>query len=169
MSGWVEAFIVIAAIAIVIQMAILLAMFVQVRIAVQQMTRITTQLQSRIDPILVRVNRIVDDSEERIASIMADASELTRVARTQAQKVDRIFTDTLDRVQGQVARADRIVTGALEVIEETGTTVREKVWAPFYQFSAVLKGIQAGLGYLSNSKKPRTNADRVEEDEELFI
>jgi hypothetical protein len=47
--------------------------------------------------------------------------------------------------------------------------VRQKVWAPFYQFSAVLKGIQAGLGYWGNAKKPRPNSDRVEEDEELFI
>ena len=107
MSGWVEAFIVIAAIAIVIQMAILLAMYLQVRTAIEQMTRVTTNLQSRIDPILSRVNRIVDDSEERIASIMADASELTRLARSQAQKVDRVFTDTLDRVRNQVERTDR--------------------------------------------------------------
>jgi hypothetical protein len=171
MSGWVEAFIVIAAIAIVIQMAILLAMFLQVRAAVQQMTRVTTQLQNRIDPILLRVTRIVDNSEERIASIMSDASELTRLARSQAQKVDRVFTDTLDRVRNQVERADQIVTGALEVIDEAGSTIRRRVWEPVHQASAVLKGIQAGLEFLRGGKRPRANAnsDALEQDEELFI
>ncbi len=40
MSGWLEAFIVIATIAIVIQMAILLAMFLQIRVAIREFTRI---------------------------------------------------------------------------------------------------------------------------------
>src|ERR1039457_3856896 len=99
MSGWVEAFIVIAAIAIVVQVAILLALVLQVRVAIQNFTRIASQLQARIDPILLRTNRILEDSEDRIASIMSDAAELTRVARSQAQKVDRVFTDTLYRLR----------------------------------------------------------------------
>ena len=66
MSGWLEVFIVVATIAIVIQMAILLAMFFQLQAAIRNFTRIATQLQTRIDPILVRTNRILEDSEDRI-------------------------------------------------------------------------------------------------------
>src|ERR1700722_12468674 len=117
MSGWVEAFIVIAAVAIVIQAAILVGMFVQVRMAVQNFTRIATELQAKIDPILLRTNRILENSEDRIASIMSDASEVTRIARGQDQKLDRVFTDTIDRVRIQILRADQILTGTLEVIE----------------------------------------------------
>ena len=113
MSGWLEAFIVIATIAIVIQMAILLAMFLQVRVAIRQFTRIAMQLQARIDPILLRTNRILEDSEDRIRSIMGDAAELTRLARSQAQKVDRVFTDAVERLRLQVMRADQILTGEL--------------------------------------------------------
>ena len=87
MSGWIQAFIVIAAVAIVIQMAILLGMFFQVRTAIEQFTRIATDLQNRIDPILLRTNRILEDSEDRVASIMGDAAEITRVARGSAQKI----------------------------------------------------------------------------------
>ena len=76
MSGWAEAFVVIAAVAIVVQMAILLAMFVQMRSATQEFTRLARDLHARVDPILVRVNRILDDSEDRIASIMGDATEI---------------------------------------------------------------------------------------------
>ena len=58
MSGWLEAFIVIAAIAIVIQMAILLALFIQLRASLARFERIAADLQSKINPILIRVNRI---------------------------------------------------------------------------------------------------------------
>ena len=99
MSGWIEAFIVIAAIAIVVQMAILVGMFVQLKISMREFTRIANDLQGRVDPILTRVNRILEDSEGRISSVMGDTAEITRLARGQAQKMDRIFSDTLERVR----------------------------------------------------------------------
>jgi hypothetical protein len=167
MSGWLEAFIVIATLAIVIQMAILLAMFVQLRSAIGTFTRIASQLQARMDPILVRTNRILEDSEERIASIMGDGAEIARVARSQAQKVDRVFSDMVERLRIQVVRADHILTGALEVIEETGSTIRSKVWKPVHQASAVLKGIKAGLEFIRSGKRPESDA--ATQDEELFI
>lgn len=167
MPGWVEAFIVIAAIAIVLQTAILAGLFFETRTAVRNLTRIVTQLQARVDPILIRTNRILEDSEARIASVMEDASELTRLARNQAQKVDRVVTDIAERLRLQVIRADRILTGTLEVIEETGTTVRSKIWEPVHQVSAVLKGVKAGLDFLRQRRRPEGEA--TTEDEELFI
>jgi hypothetical protein len=169
MSGWLEAFIVIAAIAIVVQMAILLALFLQVRVAIRNFTRIASQFQARIDPILLRTNRILEDSEDRIASIMSDAAELTRVARSQAQKVDRVFTDTIERLRIQVVRADRILTGTLEVIEEAGSSFREKLWQPVHQASAVLKGFRAGLDFIRGYQRRRPESDTATQDEELFI
>ena len=170
MSGWVEAFIVIAAIAIVVQAAILTAMAIQVRTSLTAFTRIATQLQTRIDPILVRTNRILEDSEGRIASVMGDASEVTRLARGQAQRLDRVFTDTIDRLRTQLLRVDQILSGALEVIDEAGTTVRRKLWEPVHKATAVLRGLQAGLDFIRNARGPRPPAsDAVNEDEELFI
>ncbi|HTW23821.1 MAG TPA: hypothetical protein VMD78_09480 [Candidatus Baltobacteraceae bacterium] len=166
MSGWAEAFVVIAAIAIVIQMAILLAMFLQLQAAIKNFTQIATQLQSRIDPILVRTNRILEDSEDRIRSIMGDAAEVTRVARGQAQKVDRIFTDAVERLRLQIIRADQILTGTLEVVEEAGSTIRDKVWTPINRVSAVLKGVKAGIDFIRGQRGPQSD---VTEDEELFI
>lgn len=168
MSGWLEAFIVVATIAIVIQMAILLAMFLQVRTAIGAFTRIAEQLQARMDPILLRTNRILEDSEERISSIMGDGAEIARLARGQAQKVDRVFTDMVERLRIQVVRADHILTGALEVIEETGSTFRSKVWKPVHQASAVLKGIKAGLEFIRSGRRSETS-DAAAQDEELFI
>lgn len=167
MSGWLEVFIAVATIAIVIQMAILLAMFLQLQAAIKNFTRIATQLQVRIDPILVRTNHILEDSEDRIRSIMGDAAEVTRVARSQAQKVDRVFTDAVERLRLQIIRADQILTGTLEVIEETGSTIRDKVWDPINKVSAVLKGIKAGIDFIRGERRPQP--DTATQDEELFI
>jgi ABC-type transporter Mla subunit MlaD len=168
MSGWLEVFIAIATIAIVIQMAILLAIYLQMRATVAYFTRLAAQLQSRVDPILVRTNRILDDSEDRIRTVMSNAAELTEIARSQAQKVDRIFTDAVERLRIQVVKADQILTGALEVIEEAGSTFRAKLWQPFQQASAVLKGVKAGIDFIRGQTR-RPESDPTTQDEELFI
>ena len=167
MSGWLELFIGVATVAIVVQMVILVAMFLQVRVAIRQFTLIASQVQSRIDPILVRTARILEDSEGRIASIMGDAAEITLLARNQAQKVDRVFTEAVERLRIQVMRADQILTGALEVIEEAGSTFRSKVWTPVNRASALLKGLKAGLDFIRGVRRPESDA--ATQDEELFI
>ena len=168
MSGWLQAFIVIAAVAIVIQMAILLAMFFQVRTAIEQFTRIATDLQNRIDPILLRTSRILEDSEDRIASIMGDAAEITRVARGSAQKIDRVFTDAVERLRVQIIRADHILTGTLEVVEESGAKFRRTLWTPIQQASAILKGMKVAIDMLRGQNR-QPEPDSATADEELFI
>lgn len=168
MSAWLEAFIVIAAVAIFIQMCMLIAMFVQVKFAVTTFTRIGKDLQDKVNPILQRTNRILENSEDRIASIMGDAAELTRLARGQAQKADRVVTEATERLRAQIIRTDQILTGTLEVIEDAGSTFRRKIWEPVNQASAIIKGIKAGLEFL---RKPGRDQDRenATQDEELFI
>jgi hypothetical protein len=89
------------------------------------------------------------------------------VARSQAQKVDRVFTDAVERLRLQIIRADQILTGTLEVIEDTGSTIRNKVWEPINKVSAVLKGVKAGIDFLRGQRRPQPDA--ATQDEELFI
>jgi hypothetical protein len=169
MSGWLELFIVVATIAIVLQMAILLALFLQLRASLARFERITADLQSKINPILIRVNRILEDSEDRIASIMGDAAELTRVARSQAQKVDRVFTESIERLRIQILRADIILTGVLEVIEDAGSKFRDNLWGPVQKASAVIRGIKVGLDFLRGQRRRSGDGEPATQDEELFI
>jgi hypothetical protein len=171
MSGLIEAFIIIAAIAIVIQAFVLVAMFVQLKTAIQEITKIANELQNRMSPILLRASRILDDSEDKIHSIMSDATEITRVARSQAQKVDRVFTEAVERLRIQIQRADQILSGTLEVIEDTGSKFKNTVWRPLQQATALIKGIKVGLDVLRGRRGSTGDGDAppVTEDEELFI
>ncbi len=168
MPGWMELFVVVATLAIIIQMAILVAMYFQFRETSRQVTRMATDLNNKVGPILVRINRILEDSQDRISSIVGDAAEITRIARGQAQKVDRIFSEAVERLRLQVIRADQIVGGALEVIEETSSRVRKTVWGPVHQASAFLKGLKVGLDFIRGQRRPPETAPTTH-DEELFI
>lgn len=169
MSGWLEAFIVIAAVAIVIQTLVMVMIAVETRTSMEKFNRIAADLQAKIDPILTRTARILEDSEDRVASIMGDAAEITRVARGQAQKVDRVFTEAVERLRVQVIRADQILTGTLEVIEDAGSKFRRTVWVPVQQASALLKGLKAGLDILRHHDRKSPESEATRQDEELFI
>ena len=168
MSPWVEAFIIISGFAIVMQMAILAAMYFQLRTSLNHFTKIANDLHARLDPILGRINHILEDSEDRITSIMGDAAEVTRLARSQAQKVDRVFTDAVERLRIQVIRADQILTGTLEVIDEAGSKFRKTLWGPVQQASALIKGLKVGLDYIRGQRR-RSETEGAPQDEELFI
>ncbi len=170
MQTWIAVFVVVAAVAIVIQVAILSALFFQMRRTMERLDQFTSDLQSRVGPILTRVQILLDDTQPKISELVADAAHVVYLARGQAQKMDRVFTEASDRLRGQLIAADRILTGALETVEEAGTQFRRNVWKPMQRVSAVVTGIKVGLDLL-RSRRSRSSRpdDPVEHEEELFI
>jgi hypothetical protein len=170
MQTWIVVSVVIAAVAIVVQVTILTAMFFQMRRSMERLDKLTGDLHTRIGPIITRVQILLDDTQPRISELVADAAHVVYLARGQAQKMDRIFTDASDRLRGQLVHADRILTGALETVEEAGTQFRRSFWRPVQRVSAVVTGIKVGLDLL-RSRRGRSGRsdDSVEHEEELFI
>lgn len=167
MPVWVEVFIVVAAVAIVIQTLMIVSTLLALRPLVQRFAEIASDLQTKITPVLTTTSRILADSEERIKSIMNDAAEITQTARQETQRIDRVVTDAVEKLRLQIIRADQIVTGAMEAVEDTGAQVRRSVLAPVHQLSALLKGIRVALEVVRGGR--RSPPAGVPEDEELFI
>ena len=63
METWVVVSVVIVAVAIVFQAAMLAMMFVQMRKTAERVERLTNDLQSRVSPILTRVQILLDDTQ----------------------------------------------------------------------------------------------------------
>src|SRR5437660_11986435 len=145
MQFWLEVFSIIAAIALVIQVVILTLLFFQLRRTSENTNRLVTDLQSRVGPILTRVQILLDDSQPKISSMVNDASHIVYLARGQAQKIDRVFTDAADRLRGQLVHLDDILTGALEAVEDAGSQVKNSFWRPMHKASELVKGIKGGL------------------------
>src|SRR5215831_4689458 len=164
---------IIVAIALVLQVSILAALFFTTRRTMQKLEKIVTDLNDRAGPILTRVQILLDDTQPKISTMVSDAAHIVYLARGQAQKVDRVFTEAADRLRGQLVRADRILTGTLEAVEEAGSQFRHSFWAPVQKASALVQGIKVGIDLLrSRRSSPSSRRDRDEErsehEEELF-
>jgi hypothetical protein len=153
METWVVVSVVIVAVAIVFQATMLAMMFFQMRKTVE------------------RVQILLDDTQPKITEMVSDAAHVVYLARGQAQKLDRVVSEASDRLRGQLVTADRILTGALETVEEAGTQFKRGFWKPMQKASAIISGIKIGLDFLRSRRGTRRHAEAVdvEDGEELFI
>ena len=169
---WIAVSSVVMAIVLLVQLVILIALFLELRKTTQKVNQLSTDLQSRIGPILTRVQILLDDTQPKISGLVSDAAHIVYLARGQAQKVDRVFTDAADRLRGQLVHLDRILTGTLETLEDAGSQFKRGFWRPVQKASALIQGIKVGIDLLRSRRSGRSASspdDRLEQEEELFI
>jgi hypothetical protein len=171
MESWMPYFVVVTAVAVVLQAIVLVALFLQLRRTAARVEETITDINERLTPVLSRIQLLVEDVSPRISGIIADASELTRLARGQAQKVDRVLTETIERLRLQLVHVDQILTGAMEAFEEAGSRLRETVWGPVVKATAIIRGIQTGLEFFRDARHRRQSVEQPSEqqDEGMFI
>jgi hypothetical protein len=172
MESWMPFFVGVTALAVVIQTVIIVAIYFFVRNLDRRAEETTREIRSRVAPILGRVQMILDDVHPQITNVVADAAQITRLARTQVQQADRVVGEAIDRLRLQLAHTDQILTGALETVEEAGATVRRAILGPVQSVTAIVRGIQTGLDFFrSGNNRRRTDAPVTAEtqDESLFI
>ena len=169
MQFWMEFFSIVAAIALIVQVGILIALFLQMKRTTESVNKVVNDLNTRVGPILTRTQLLLDDTQPKIANLVEDASQIVYLARGQAQKMDRIMTEATDRMRGRV-RADRILTGTLEAVEDAGFAVRRNFMGPVQKASALVQGIKIGLDVLRSRRGNRSSTrETVEQEDELFI
>ncbi len=170
MQFWMEFFSIVAAVALVVQVAILIGLFLQLKRTTESINRMINDLHNRVGPILTRTQILLEDTQPKLSNLVEDASQVVYLARAQAQKMDRVFTEASDRLRGQLVRADRIITGTLEAVEDAGTQVRRSFLRPVQKASAVVQGIKIGLDFLRSRRSQKEPLhETMEQEDELFI
>src|SRR5277367_4077278 len=173
MESWLIVLSIVSTIALIVQVIILTLLFFEAKRTMERVNRTTDDLNARVGPLLTRMQLLLDDTQPKITSMVNDASHVVYLARGQAQKVDRLVTDASDRLRGQLVHADRILTGALEAVEDAGIQVRRSVLGPVKLASALLTGIKVGLDMLRNRRAAAGTVPPDEpseqQEEELFI
>jgi len=168
METWLKLFVIVALAVLIYQSIMLALLYRQFSRMSERMTRIATDLHEKSDPILTRTRMMLDELHPRLSAIAADAQEVSLVARSQVHKVDRMFSEALDRLRLQIIRADQLLTGALEHVEEAGDQVRRTVMGPVQQAAAIIQGAKAAIEVFRGQRHSPERA-REKQDEELFI
>lgn len=168
MQTWVAVFVVIGAVAVVLQTAIFFAFYLLSRRIAASLIQISTGVEERLLPLLNRIHSLVQESSVDIHDIVHETAEVTRTVRTNSLRLDRLLEEASDRLRLQIIRADRMLTGALETIEETGDELRKSLVEPVRTATALVRGVKAGVEFFrGRSRIPERR--REAEDEGLFV
>lgn len=173
MESWIPFFVAVTALAIVVQAVVLIALFIALRRTAAQVEKTVADFNTKVTPLVSQVQTLVDEISPRITGIVVDASEISRLARGEAQKLDRILSEALERVRLQIIHVDHILTGAMEAVEEAGSHLRNTVWAPVVKATALIRGVQAGLDFFRAARRKDgggpVEASAEQQDEGMFI
>jgi len=173
MDPVLKIFIYATAVAVVLQMFILLVLAISLSKTSAKVEKLASEVHGRALPILASAETIINDSRGKIDIVMNNLVATTGTLKTQMDRLDATVNDIVDRTRLQVIRADDIVTRTLDRVEETSELVQHTVVSPVRQISGIVQGLSVGISaFLSqtrSSRRRRSNAARVTQDEELFI
>lgn len=166
-STLITVFVIIAAVAIVIQMLILLGFALAARRAFKQAAHLSEVVKPWVEP----AQRILRDISEMAAASRAvaeNASTLSRIARARADSIDAALGEIIARTRSQAERADLLIANLMDQVETTANAWQKAVIRPIQQITAVARGVQTAMDFFMSHRRP-PNVREPAHDEEMFI
>jgi len=161
-------FIAVTAAAVVLQAAILGAMFFAMRKTSSRVEQLAADLTTKVLPTAELVHSMVSELQPKIQSAVTDVSETAALVHSQLERFDVALNDIIDRTRLQVIRADEFVGRTLDRVEQTTEIMHRTVVSPVRQISALMQGLSVGFGSLFGTKRARRHGSPVPQDE-MFI
>ena len=162
-------FVVCAAVAILLQLAVLYAFY---RAATQSSTRMhetLARMEQKTDPILTMARAILEDAQPKIGEITTNLAEATAMVRANVALVVDGTTEIVERARLQAIRLDQLVTSTLEKVEQTTDFLQHKVVAPVRRVHAIVQAVGTGLSFFKRMRSQKRPAQLGDEEEEMFI
>src|SRR5437016_3528589 len=160
-------FIVVTALAVVIQAAILAGMYFAMRRTSAKVESLAEEVKTKVLPTAELAHAMMTELRPKIENVVDNVSVSTTILRTQMERVDATLTDIIDRTRLQVIRADEFVNSTMDKLEETREAVQRTVVSPVRHISGLMHGVTAGVEAFFGRKRGQ-NSVTVPQDE-MFI
>jgi phage terminase large subunit-like protein len=158
-------FIAVTSVAVLLQLAILIALYGATRKTSKRVETLADEIESRALPMLDSVQALVNANRANVDTIIANAADTSKVVKGQLERADQTITVILDRTRSHFERADRMMNSTMNRVEHATDTVRRTVDTPVRHINGVVQGIAVGISTLIG-RRPN---GRVVEKEDHFI
>ncbi len=156
-------FVALAALAMLVQAASLIGMFIAVRKLQQKVIPIIPEVQG----VIAVTRRIVESVERHVEKIGTSSGAILDVTKQQLAKVDELLTDASTRAKVQMERAEMVLDDSMTRVQQTVSTVQSGVLRPIREVHGILSGIRTAFAHLGRARRP--TVDHATSDEEMFI
>jgi methyl-accepting chemotaxis protein len=162
-------FIFLTGLAVLIQAAILVALYLAVRKTSGTVEALATEVKTKALPALDTAQAMLVELRPKVSEIVANVDHSARLLRSEIERVDATVNDIVDRTRLQVIRADELVNRTLDRVEETSDMVHRSVISPIKQISGLVQGLSAGLEFFLGRKRRQPRDGVGVPQDELFI
>jgi uncharacterized protein YoxC len=162
-------FIAVTALAVLLQAIILLAIFVTVRKAARSVREEVEDLRSSMMPIIDTTRELIARSAPRVEDAVADLADIAHGLRVQTTQMESSVTDILERVRTQASRVDEMFSSLLDAVDRAGGFVAEAVSGPVRQISGLLASIKAIIESLRATAGSVPGPTRPPGDKDRFV
>jgi hypothetical protein len=163
-------FVVITAIAFVVQATMLYGMLKSARAVEARMAT----LAPKVEALMETSRAAIDEGRTGMAEIAARTKEITTrtkeildATKRQLATIDDVLQDAAGRARVQLDRAEMVVDDAMSRAQETVAVVHGGIMKPIREINGVAAGVRAAIHYFMRGGRP--NPDQVTADEEMFI
>lgn len=169
------AFVGVAALALVMQTIILLALYIGVSKSSKSLKSDFDDMRASITPtvdkardLVEKTRTLVDRVSPKVESTATDMAELAHLLRTQAADVEVAVEQILERVRTQTGRIDTMFSGTLDAVDKASGFVTHAVEKPVRQISGLVAALKAIVESLRTSDAHYHERD-IHDDKDLFV
>ena len=156
-------FVAVAAVALLVQMGTMLALFLAVRKLQAQVTGIWPEVEN----IIGVTRRTVENVEKHVEKIGVASGEILQTTKQQVVKIDELLNDATTRAKVQIERAEMVLDDTMGRAQETVSIVQRTVLRPIREINGLMAGLRTSIAYLGRGSRP--TVDHATSDEEMFI
>ena len=155
--------VVVSAVAIVVQLLILLGMYRSARGLQEQVTAFIPKAES----LVATAQSTLEQSRNQISDITTKANDILDKTRVQVGRADEILSDATTRARVQMDRLELVFDDTVGRLHETVAIIHNGILAPLREVNGIFSGIRAALGHLSRGGRP--TVAQATQDDEMFI
>jgi hypothetical protein len=156
-------FVIVAALALVIQAGMLIGLFVVARSLQTKIMALLPDIQN----VIGISKRTIETVEKHAEKIGATSGAILDVTQQQLVKIDDLLTDASTRAKVQMERAEMVLDDAMTRTQQTVSLIQRGVVRPVREVYGVFAGIRTTLSQLGRGGRP--TVDHATSDEEMFI
>ena len=165
-------FVAIAAIALLTQAVVFVAMAVGAMKTQKRVTEILEEVRAVALPLLNKSHGLVDDLTPKVKEIVANVheisgnvEEISQVVKLKIHEVEPTITamnetvlDTNRKTKAQITKVDGMVTSTLNATAELGGILQNSIRTPVKEMAGILNGLKAGYDTLIRGARGFTSA-----------
>lgn len=170
-------FVAVAAVALLVQAAMLVGLFVAARKMQQQVSAFTPQIQGVLSTAqatlasaqatLASAEETITQTRQQVLAATTKANNVMDMAKVQMEKVDVLLSDATSRAKVQMEKVELAVDDTVSRVHESVSLVHNGIVKPLREINGITTGIRAAFQHLLTGRRP--SVDQATQDEEMFI